>query len=115
MSGGGSRDLLSIGVFLIIVVASILLFQPLQIIKDWTLILPLILLLSGCWFVALAAMQASNPQKYALGAFTTLSWGLLLAAVGGAWFLFDYGWYYSIAVILVAFAAVAIAAATKRR
>jgi hypothetical protein len=115
MSDGGRRDLLSVGVFLIIIVASILLYQPLQVIKDWTLILPFILLLSGCWFIVLAGLQVSSPQKYALGPFTTLSWGLLLAAVGGAWFLFSYGWYYSIALILVVFAIVAIAAGLKRK
>jgi hypothetical protein len=60
-------------------------------------------------------MQISNPQKYALGPFTTLSWGLLLAAVGGAWFLFGYGWYYSIALILVVLAVVAMTAALKRK
>jgi hypothetical protein len=115
MSDGGRRDLLSIGVFLIVVVVSILLYQPLQVITDWTLILPLILLLSGCWFIVLAGMQSANPQKYALGPFTILSWGVLLAAIGGAWFLFSYGWYYSIAVVLVALAAVAVAAGLKRK
>jgi hypothetical protein len=109
------RGLLSIGVFLVILVVSILLYQPLQIIKDWTLILPLIIALSGCWLAALAGMRASAPQKYERGAFSTLSWGLLLVAIGGAWFLYGYGWYYSLIIVLLAFAGLAIVAALKRK
>jgi hypothetical protein len=110
------RGLLSFGVFLVIVVVSVLLYQPLQIITDWTLILPLVLLLSGIWVVVLAGMKVAVPQKYELGPFSTLSWGLLLAAVGGAWFLLGYGWwYYSVVVILLAVAGMAIAASMKRK
>jgi hypothetical protein len=109
------RGLLSIGVFLVIVVVSILLYQPLQVITDWTLILPLILALYGLWTIALAGMRASSPQKYERGAFSTLSMGLLLVAIGGAWFLYGYGWYYSLIVILLALAGVAIASAMKRK
>jgi hypothetical protein len=109
------RGLLSFGVFLVIVVVSILLYLPLQIITDWTLILPLILLLSGIWVVVLAGMKVAAPQKYELGSFNTVSWGLLLAAIGGAWFLWGYGWYYSMVVILLAVAGMAIAASMKRK
>ncbi len=115
MADGGKQGLLSIGVILIIIVVSILLYQPLQMITDWTLIMPLIIALSGCWTIALAAMQASNPQKYERGAFSTLSWGLLLVAIGGAWFLYSYEWYYSLIVVLLALAAIAIVAAVKRK
>lgn len=109
------RGLLSFGVFLVIVVVSILLYMPLQIITDWALILPLIFLLSGIWIVVLAGMKVVAPQKYELGPFNTLSWGLLLAAIGAAWFLWGYGWYYSLVVILLAVAGMAIAAALKRK
>jgi len=109
------RGLLSFGVFLVIVVVSVLLYQPLQIITDWTLILPLVLLLSGIWVVVLAGMKVAVPQKYELGPFSTLSWGLLLTAIGGAWFLWGYGWYYSLVVILLAVAGMAIAASMKRK
>jgi hypothetical protein len=115
MADGGRRDLLSIGVFLIILVVGILLYQPLQIIVDWTLVLPTIIALSGCWLVALAGMRSSALQKYERGAFGTLSWGLLLIAIGGAWFLYGYGWYYSLVLVLLAFAVLAIVAALKKK
>jgi hypothetical protein len=111
------RGLLSIGVLLVIVVVSILLYVPLQVITDWTLILPLILALYGLWTIALAGMRASSPQKYEREAFSTLWMGLLLVAIGGAWFLYGYGydWYYSLIVVLLALAGVAIASAMKRK
>jgi hypothetical protein len=115
MADTGKSGLVSIGVFLIIVVMSILLYQPLQIIKDWTLLLPLIIALSGCWLAVLAGMRHSSPQKYERGPFSTLSWGLLLVAIGGAWFMYDYGWHYSLAIVLLALATLAIAAALKRK
>jgi cobalamin synthase len=111
----GNRGLLTIGVFLVIVVVGIILYQPLQIIRDWMLVLPFIIALAGCWIIALAGMKASSPQKYEIGGFATLSWGLLLVAIGGAWFLYGFGWYYSIIVILLALAGLVIAVALKRK
>ena len=108
------RETLSIGVFLIIIVVAIMLYAA-QVITDWTLIFPLVLTLSGCWMLVLAGMRASNPQKYARGAFSTLSLGLLLIAVGGAWYLFAFNPLYSLALVLLVFAALAIAAALRRK
>lgn len=107
--------MLSIGVFLIIVIISILLYTPLSFI-DWTLILPLIMVLSGCWIIALAGMRGRSPQKYERGVFSTFSWGLLLVALGGAWLIVGYGfsWVYSLVVILLVLAVVAIASALKK-
>ncbi|MEM4704087.1 MAG: hypothetical protein QXJ02_03370 [Candidatus Bathyarchaeia archaeon] len=115
MSDSERRNLLSIGAFLLIIVVTILLYQPLQIIRDWVLTIPMVIFLSGCWLLVLAGMRASNPQKYERGAFSTLAFGLLLAAVGGAWFLYDYGWYYSVVLVLATLAILATAAATKRK
>jgi hypothetical protein len=115
MADRGKRDLLSFGVFLIIVIVSVLLYSPLQIIKDWTLMFPLIIALSGCWLAVLAVMRASNPQKYERGSFSTLSLGLVLVAVGSAWFLYGYGWLFSLIVILSVLAILAIAAALTRK
>ena len=108
------REMLSIGVFLIIVVVAILLY-PAQVITDWTLIIPVILVLSGCWMLVLASIRASNPQKYERGAFSTMGFGLLMIAVGGAWYLFSIDWLYSLALILVVLAALVIAAALMRK
>ena len=108
------RQLLSIGAFFIIIVAAILLYAA-QVIKDWTLIFPIIFVLSGCWAVVLAAMRSSSPQKYERGAFSTMGLGLLLIALGGAWYLFAYNALYSLALILAVLGALAIAAALRRK
>jgi hypothetical protein len=108
------RELLSIGVFLIIVVVAILLYVA-QVITDWTLIIPVILVLSGFWMIVLASIRASNPQKYERGAFSTMGFGLLMIAVGGAWYLLGINWLYSVILILVVLAALVIAAALMRK
>jgi hypothetical protein len=108
------RELLSIGVFLIILVVAIILYMPMGLI-DWTLIPPLIIALFGCWTIALAGIRASNPQKYERGPFSTFAWGLLLIAVGGAWFLYGFNPLYSLALILLALGALAIATAFRRK
>jgi hypothetical protein len=107
------RQLLSIGVFFIIIVVVILLYATGLI--DWTLIFPVIFVLSGCWTVVLAAMRASNPQKYERGAFSTMGLGLLMIAVGGAWYLFAFNPLYSLALVLLVLGALAIGAALRRK
>jgi len=107
------RQLLSIGVFLLIIVAVILLVA--LAIIEWTLIIPLILVLSGMWMVILAGVRSSSPQKYEQSAFNTMGLGLFMIAVGGAWYLFGINWLYSLALILLVLAAIAIAAALKRK
>jgi hypothetical protein len=108
------RETLSIGVFLIIIVVAIILYAA-QLIADWTLIFPLILVLSGCWTLVLAGIRASNPPKYERGAFSTMGLGLLLITVGGAWYLFAVDPLYSLALILLVLGALAIAAALRRK
>jgi hypothetical protein len=108
------RETLSVGVVLIIIVVAIMLYAT-QVITDWTLIFPLVLLLAGCWMLVLAGMRASNPQKYERGGFSTMGLGLLLIAVGGAWYLFAFNPLYSLALVLLVFAALAIAAALRRK
>jgi len=75
-------DLLSFGVFVIIIAILLIAFFP-----DWGKIVSLTLTLYGLWVIALAGIRAKSPQKYERGAFSTLVWGILLLAVGGAWFL----------------------------
>jgi hypothetical protein len=106
------REMLSIGVFLIIIVVAIMIYAA-QVITDWTLIFPLIFVLYGCWTLVLASMRASNSQKYGRGAFSTLSLGLILIALGGAWYLFAFNPLYSLAIILLVFAALSITAALR--
>lgn len=114
MNGNGNRGLLSIGIFLIILVVSIILYTPLGLI-DWSLIPALILALYGCWIIALAGMRTSNPRKYERGPFSTFAMGLILIAIGGAWFMYSIEPLYSLAIILLVLGVLAIAAALKRK
>ena len=41
--------------------------------------------------------------------------GVLLMALGGAWFLFGYNWIYSVALLLLALGAIAIASAMRKK
>lgn len=75
-------SLLSFGVFVIIIAILLVAFFP-----HWDTILSLTLTLYGLWVIALAGIRAKSPQKYERGAFSTFIWGILLVAIGGAWFL----------------------------
>ncbi len=109
------RLLLSIGAFFFILVVSLLL--AFQVFNNWTLTFPLVLLLFGIWILALAVIRSESAGKYERSAFSTLSMGLLLVAVGGAWTLiaFGFNWLYALALILLVFGALAIAAAMRRK
>lgn len=111
------RQLLTIGVFFIIVVVAILLYPAHVITNGWN-ILQLIIVLFGVWMLILAALRAASPQKYERSPYSTVQMGVLLIAVGGAWFLWgytSYGWVYSIALLLLALGAIAIASAMRRK
>ena len=107
------RQLLSFGVFLIIIVVGILLVIAGVI--DWGLFVPVVLVLSGFGAIALAGVRAGKPQKYERGTFSTMAAGLGLIAVGAAWYVFRFGWLYSLIVILIVIAALAIAVALRRK
>jgi hypothetical protein len=107
-----NRQLLTIGVFLLTIVAAIVLYAAGLI--DWTLIAPVVLLLSGVWMLVLAAIRMGNPVKYERSGFSTMALGLIAVAVGGAWFLWNINWLCSIIVVLLVAAALALAAALKR-
>ena len=107
------RQLLSFGVFLIIIVVGILLAFTGVI--SWDLLVPVILVLCGLWAIALGGLRASKPQKYERGSFSTTAGGLGLIVVGAAWYLFGINWIYSLVVILLAIATLAIAAALRRK
>ncbi len=117
MSRTGDRNLLTIGALCIIVVVSVLLAFPAKVLPEAWMVLATIIVLFGFWLMVLAAMQRTNPEKYGRGAFSYFGWGVLLIALGGAWFLYyvPNGWVYSLAVILLALGALAIAAAVRRK
>jgi len=108
-----SRNLLTFGVLIMTIVVAIVLYVSGLI--GWTLIVPVVLLLSGIWMLALGAIRAGNPVKYERSSFSTMALGLCAIAVGGAWFVFSYNWLYSIVVILLVVAALAIVVALKRK
>jgi hypothetical protein len=105
------RQLLSFGVFLIIIVVGILL--AVATIISWGLFVPVVAVLCGFWAIALAGMGAGKPQKYERGTFSTLASGIGLIALGVAWYLFGINPIYSLAVVLLLVAAIAIAAALR--
>jgi len=107
------RQLLSFGVFLIIIVVGILL--AIAGIIGWGLFVPVVAVLSGLWAIALGGMWASKTQKYERGFFSMMSSGVGLIALGVAWYLFGFNWLYSLVVILLAIAALAIAASLRRK
>ena len=114
MAEGRDRGLLSIGIFLIVLVVSILFYVPLELIQ-WYLIPPMILALYGLWTITLAGIRGSRPGKYERGPFNTLAWGLLLIAIGGAWFFFSVNWIYSLVIILLVLGLLAVTAALRRK
>jgi hypothetical protein len=110
---GSDRQLLSFGVFLIIIVVGILL--ALAGLINWGLFVPVVLVLCGFWTIALAGIRASKPQKYERGAYGTVGIGLALIALGGAWYIYQFGWLFSIVIILLAVAVLAITAALRHK
>ncbi|MCL4430067.1 MAG: hypothetical protein M1167_04870 [Chloroflexi bacterium] len=107
------RQLLSVGIFLIIIVVGILL--AIAGVIGWAQFVPVILVLSGCWAIALAGLRAGKPQKYERGTFSTMASGFGLIAIGAAWYLFGINWLYSLIVILLVIAALAIAVALRHK
>lgn len=103
--------LLSFGVLVIIIAVLLVAFAP-----DWGLIISLTLMLYGLWVVVLSGMRAKTPEKYGRSAFSILIWGILLFAVGGAWYLNirTGNILYSVVLFLVIIGVVALASALLR-
>ncbi len=114
MSSESNRNLLTFGVFILTIVVAIVLYVA-GLITDWTLILPVVLVLSGLWMLTLGALRMGKPVKYERSGFSTMALGLIAIAVGGAWFLWSINWLYSIIVILLVVAGLVIAAELKRK
>jgi hypothetical protein len=113
MSSESNRQLLTIGVVILTVVVAIVLYVAGLI--DWTLIVPVILLLSGVWVMVLGFMRLGKSGKYERSGFSTMALGSALIAIGGAWALFSTNWLYSLIVVLLVVAGLAIAAALRRK
>jgi len=109
-----SLGLLSFGVFVIIVAVAIVV--AVQFSLSWGASLALIIALYGGWTIALAGIRIKNPEKYARGAFSIFAWGILLVAVGGAWFIYSLEaayWLYSVLLLLIVVGILAVVSALR--
>jgi hypothetical protein len=113
-SESNNRTLLTIGVFFLTIVVAVLLYVA-AVITDWVLVVPVVFLLNGLWLLALGAVRMGKPVKYERSLFGTVALGLVAIAVGGAWFFFSINWLYSLIVMLLVVAALAIAAALQHK
>lgn len=106
--------LLSIGVF-VVIVAICLLANAGGLIKRPDEALSLIIVFYGVWVMVLAGIRVKNPEKYERGAFSTFVGGILLVAVGGAWFLNIQvaNLVYTLAVFLAVIGILAVASALR--
>jgi hypothetical protein len=107
------RQLLTIGVFFIAVVVALLSTTLI----GWGYVVPIVLLVFGAWMLALAVARNTQPQKYERSSFSTMTIGLSILVVGGAWLMLAIGlnWLYAFALILLLVAGLAIGAALKRK
>jgi hypothetical protein len=109
------RVLYSIGVLCILIAVGIILSLPEVALITPLMIPPFIISLYGLWMIGLAGAKARSPERYERSPFSTFSWGILLAAIGGAWFLYGYNLLYSLLVVLIVFGILAIVAAMRRK
>jgi Ca2+/Na+ antiporter len=103
-------DMLSFGVFIIIVAILLIAFAPNG---QWDRMISLTIALFGIWIIATAGIRARNPSKYERGAYSTFVMGLLLLAVGGAWFINieTDNWIFSVFLLLIIVGLLAIGTA----
>jgi len=103
--------LLSFGVLVVVIAILLVAFGPSQ---DWGSIISLTLVLYGLWVIVLAGIRAKTPEKYGRSAFSILVWGILLLAVGGAWYvdiLTQGNILYSMVLLLIIIGILAVASA----
>jgi len=108
------RDLLSIGVLFLVIAVGLILFA-LNVIADWSLLVSLVLVLFGFWFVVLAGLRGSKSESSDRGAFSTMILGLLLIAIGAALYLFRFSWLYSLVLLLLVFGVLTIVTALRQK
>jgi len=103
--------LLSLGAFLVIAAAMLIIYAA-QLI-GFIEVLALIIALYGVWTMILAGIRVKNPEKYGRGAYSTLVMGVILTALGGAWELNIRGTdiIITLALILVVIGILAVATA----
>jgi len=107
--------LLSFGVF-VVIVAICLVALAAGYIATIGEALSLVITFFGVWVIVLAGIRTKSPEEYERGAFSTFAWGVLITAVGGAWFLYIWNpqnLAYSLALLLVIIGILAVTAALR--
>jgi len=93
-------EMLSFGVFLVIVAVVLALYSVLLITRlDEAL--AWIIALYGVWTVVLAGIRTRNPEKYGRGAYSTLIMGIVLIAFGGSWEVYIVTANFILAIVLL--------------
>ncbi|MFQ5999461.1 MAG: hypothetical protein ACE5J6_01650 [Candidatus Bathyarchaeia archaeon] len=105
--------LLSLGVFAVIVAICLIAYAAGYIIVD--AIFPLIVAFFGVWVMVVAGIKTKSQEKYERGAFSTFAWGILIAAVGGLWFLNVQGLplIYTLAFLMLVIGFLAVVSALR--
>jgi len=105
-------ELLSFGVLLVIT-AMVLVAYAAWVITRLDEVLALIISFYGVWTTVLAGIRTKNPEKYGRGAYSTLVMGIVLTALGGAWYLYiaTANFIMSIVLLLVVIGILAVTTA----
>ncbi len=105
-------EMLSFGILLVIT-AFVLILYGVQVIAGFDQVLALIIAFYGIWTIVLAGIRTQNPEKYGRGAYSTLVIGVLLTALGGAWYLYiaTANLLLAIVLLLLVIGVVAVASA----
>ncbi len=105
-------EMLSFGILLVIT-AFVLILYGVQVIVGFDQVLALIIAFYGIWTIVLAGIRTQNPEKYGRGAYSTLVIGVLLTALGGAWYLYiaTANLLLAIVLLLLVIGVVAVASA----
>ncbi len=112
----GSSDILSFGVFILILAASIAAYAAgilLSVFEAFSLVMALF----GVWIMALAGMRGGKEEKYVRGAFSVFSWGAIITAFGTVLFLYFRGLppLYLLSALLLILGLLVLAAALRTR
>jgi hypothetical protein len=109
-------NLISLGVLLVVVAVSLLIFSVNIIV--WQEIIPLVVALYGSWMIVLAVIRRKTPSKYERGPFSTFAWGLLLTVIGFSSISYIRGILdilYIVAALLLVLGILAIAVAIEKK
>jgi len=93
-------EMLSFGV-LMVITAMMLVAYAVQIVTGLDQVIALIIAFYGVWTMVLAGIRTKNPQKYGRGAYSTLVMGVVLTAIGSAWYLYIATTNYILPVVLL--------------